>query len=296
MAYIEEITPRNIEVFGTLIPDIIKTDSLEEEGYRFYGITQDDVAQGVVVLREMGELLDIKFLYIVQSVRGSGTMDYMLALLFIRLREEGFKFARLRYLPTAYPSIDAISKRFGFSEEKLQSTYFKFKAEDVKRSRASSFEPQGIIRFKYLPPEKKKHLFKMIEKSYVFQELGLIENQEVLPYSIAYMENDEPKGAIVIQAPDVNTSMATDDVRGFPEIGAYDMTLFFVGSLQQKAPLYLLSALCRMLQNEFPDNVTITGYFPEGHVSRLIEGTLGIRGKKEVSAVLDLETLKTEPV
>ena len=118
-----------------------------------------------------------------------------------------------------------------------------------------------------------------------------IGSDEILPYSLAYMEGNEPKGALIVEVPPKNEGPAVYEVNKYPETGAYDITLFFIGTGGQKAPLYLLSGFCQMIGKELPGNAVITGYFPEGHVSRLIEGSLGVRGQHEVHASLDLQML-----
>ena len=144
------------------------------------------------------------------------------------------------------------------------------------------------MRVKYLPEPAKEMLFNMIEKSLSFYDFKLQKREDILPYSMAYVEHDRPRGALIVQTPSLAVMPAVSDIKKYPEPGALDLTLFFVGTTTLKAPLYLLSGLCQIVDKEISDNVTMTGFFPEGHVTRLLEGALGIRGFHEVSATLDL--------
>lgn len=291
MAFIEEISPANLYAFDEMIPNILKVQALNEGGYHFYGISESNQAAGVVVFVERADAAEIKYLYILPYLRGTGVMDGMLMELFTELRDAGYKTISARYIPEEFENFVNISRRFGFSENVLDLAYFRFNAGDIKKCRASFYEPRGIMRLKYLPEDKKKKLFKIIDKNMSTTMYDISSMEEVLPYSMVYLENDEPKGALIVENPRITMLPASDDLTKFPELGAFDLALFFVGTTTLKAPLYLLSGLCRIIQKELSGNVVMTGYFSEGHVTRLLEGSLGIKGHKEVCATLDLSEL-----
>lgn len=291
MANINLISPENLNAFDVLIPPILREYSVKEDGFLFYGIDEEEQAVGVVVLKEIADSVELRYLYILPELRGSGVMDQALAELFIKLRDEGYKELTMKYIPDEYQVIRNLSRRFGFTETVLEYGYFKFRAEDVAKSKARSIVPTGIIRYKYLPPDKRGNLNKLINKYMQMYDLRMLAGDEILPYSLAYMEADEPKGALIVEVPTGSEGPVVDDIKKYPEAGAFDITLFFVGSGGQKTPLYLLSGFCQMIGKEFPENALITGYFPEGHVSKLIEGALGVQGHHEVLAKLDLTSL-----
>ncbi len=291
MASIEEISPNNLEAYMDLIPEVLKEQAAKLDGFRFYGIEEAGEASGVVCLVVRADEAEIKYVYVLPYLRGTGIIDQMLAYLFVELREEGFNYVTFRYVPQEYPFFKNLAERFGFEERMLDYAYFKFKVGDIERCKAASFSPQGIIRFKYLPPEKKNSLFKMVEKSMKMYDFRLPSNEDILPYSLAYIENDSPKGALVVDKPGIVTLPTSDDIKRYPEPGALDLTLFFVGTRTTKAPLYLLSGLCKVATKEFPPGTTMTGFFPESHVVSLIEGALNIKGFHEVKATLDLNLL-----
>ncbi len=291
MAFIEEISPANLYAFDEMIPNILKVQALNEGGYHFYGISESNQAAGVVVFVERADAAEIKYLYILPYLRGTGVMDGMLMELFTELRDAGYKTISARYIPEEFENFVNISRRFGFSENVLDLAYFRFNAGDIKKCRASFYEPRGIMRLKYLPEEKKKKLFKIIDKNMSTTMYDISSMEEVLPYSMVYLENDEPRGALIVENPRITMLPTSDDLTKFPEPEAFDLVLFFVGTTTLKAPLYLLSGLCRIIQKELSDNVVMTGYFSEGHVTRLLEGSLGIKGHKEVCATLDLSEL-----
>ncbi|MBE5826537.1 MAG: GNAT family N-acetyltransferase [Butyrivibrio sp.] len=291
MAYIEEIIPDNLQAFDLLIPDILKRESLSRSGLHFYGISESDEAVGCIITEDSADAVQIRYLYIAPYLRGSGVMDQMLMLLFLELREKGFVKVVMDYIPGEYEMLTHMSSRFGFKESRMDLAYFRFKAEEVKKCAVASYDPKGIMRMKYLPEDKKERLFKMIGKSFSFYDFNLPARDDILPYSMAYLEDNQPRGALIVQSPGASIIPATEDIRSFLKPGSLDLTLFFVGTTTLKAPLYLLSGLCRIIQKEIDDNVIMTGYFPEGHVSRLLEGTLGVRGNHEVRAVLNLSTI-----
>ena len=291
MASIEEISPNNIEAYHSLIPEVLMQQATVNEGFRFYGIEEAGEASGVVCMIERADVAEIKYVYVLPYLRGTGVIDQMLAYLFVLLRDEGFNYVSLKYIPEEYPFFRFLSERFGFSERRLDYAYFRFKVDDIEKCKAASFSPQGIIRFKYLPPNKRDDLFKLVEKNMAFYEYRLPQNEDILPYSLAYLENDKPKGALVVQNPDKSELPTSDDIKKFPEPGSFELTLFFVGTQTQKAPLYLLSGLCKVVQKELSPNTIITGYFPEGHVVKLLEGALNVKGYHEVRATLELQNL-----
>ena len=291
MANIGLISPENLDAFIELIPPVLRGFSVNEEGFLFYGLDEEDQAVGVIVLKEAADTLELRYMYVLPELRGSGIMDQAIVELLLQLRDEDFNYLVMKYIPDEYPVMRHLSRRFRFEETVLDYGYFKFRAEDVKKSKATSIVPTGIIRYKYLPPEKRGNLNKLVNKYMQMYDLRFISKEEILPYSLAYMEGDEPKGALLVEIPSGFDGPVVDDLRKYPEAGAFDITLFFVGSGGQKTPLYLLSAFCQMIGKEFPENALITGYFPEGHVSKLIEGALGVQGHHEVMAKLDLSTL-----
>jgi hypothetical protein len=291
MAFLEEISPANLYAFDPLIPEVLKKQAMDQVGLHFYGISESEEAAGVIVFQEKVNVAEIRYLYVVPYLRGTGVMDQALAELFLQLRDNGYNYVRVNYLPEEFRNFIPISKRFGFKEDALDMAYFRFRAEDIKKCRATTFAPKGILRLKYLPDDKKTQLFKIIDKNMTFYNYDLTEKSDILPYSMAYLENDQPKGALVVESPRVTLLPATDDKQRFPDPEAFDLVLFFVGTKTMMAPMYLLSGLCKIIQTELNDNVVMTGYFPEGHVTRLLEGTLGIKGYHEVCATLDLSLL-----
>ncbi len=291
MAQIELINPKNLYAFLELIPPLLQKQSTAEDGYLFYGISESATAIGVVVLKENADTVDLRYLYILPAYRGLGVMDQMLAELFIRLRDDGYNNLTMYYLPDLYQQLRELSQRFGFKERVLDYGYFRFRVEDIKKSKVATISSTGTLRFKYLPPEKKLSLDRMLKKYIDLTGMKLCTTKEMLPYSLAYMEKEEPKGALIVEIPNVSAGPAIDLIKRFPEAGAYDITLFFVGTAGQKAPLFLLSSFCQMINKELPENAVITGYFPEGHVSKLVEGALGIKGQREVCATLDLTAI-----
>ncbi len=291
MAFIEEISPANLYAFDEMIPAILKQQALLETGFHFYGISEAGEAAGCIIFVEKADTAEIKYIYILPYLRGTGVMDQMLMELFMELREQQYNYIRVRYIPDEFESFVRISERFGFSERRIDLAYFRFSAADIKKCRASYYEPKGIVRLKYLPEDKKKVLYKIIEKNMSFTDYDITSKDEILPYSMAYLENENPMGALIVESPRITAIPTTDDLNRFPEPGALDLALFFVGTTALKAPLCLLSGLCRVIQNELSDNVVMTGYFAEGHVTRLLEGSLGIKGRHEVCATLDLSEL-----
>ncbi len=59
------------------------------------------------------------------------------------------------YIPGEYEVLTHMSRRFGFTEDRMDLSFFRFKAEDIKKGAVASYDPRGIIRMKYLPEDKK---------------------------------------------------------------------------------------------------------------------------------------------
>ena len=291
MAFIEEISPANLHAFDEFIPAILKNQAMNVPGFHFYGISESDEAAGCVVFVEKADVAEIKYLYIQPYLRGTGVMDQMLMELFLELRSEEYNYVTVNYIPEEFEPFVNVSRRFGFRERPLDLAYFRFTAMSIKKCRASSYEPKGIIRLKYLPDDKKDKLYKMIDRNMNFSGYDFKNRDEILPYSVAYLENENPKGVLIVDNPRIVSIPTSDNIKRFPEPGALDLALFFVGTGTLKAPLYLLSGLCKIIQKELNDNVVLTGYFSEGHITRLLEGTLGIKGHHEVCATLNLSEL-----
>ena len=287
MASIREISPDNLDAFIELIPEFLQKQALNEP-YHFYGIEESNEASGVIAFVENGDIADLKFLYILPYLRGTGVMDQMLESLFSQLSRDGYSSVSLRYVQNEYPVLDAITERFSFTKRKLDYAYFKFKGEEIGRCKAAAFAPKGIMRIRFLPEPKKQQLVRLINRNLEMYDRHITLNPEFMPYSLAYLEGDEPKGALVVESPRLVTAAAFDEAKRYPEPGTYDMSLFFVGSTRQIVPLLLLSGLCRVIDKELPPNTTITGYFPEGYIVKFLEATLGVKGYHEVMATLDI--------
>ena len=291
MAFIDIVSPNNFDVYNSFFPPVLKKRFMEEEGYAFYGISEESEAEGAVILQEVGDTAKLRFLYILPHLRGTGTMDMMLSELFLNLRNDYINYVSMYYVPKEQEVIRHLSQRFGFRERQLDYGYFKFTGEELCKTKAASITPQGIVRLKYLPEDKKERLWKLVKKYMNIYDNKMFVQKEFAEYSVVYMENDDPKGVLLIQSPEMSGEYKVETSAALPEKDAYDISLFFVGMGQQKAPLYLISALCQLIKKELPENTVITGYFPEGHVTRLIEGMLGIKASHEVCATLDLNLL-----
>ena len=103
MAYIEEISPANLDAFDELIPKVFKEQSLNERGYRFYGISESDEAVGCVIFVERADTVEILYIYVLPYLRGTGIIDQMLMLLFLQLRDTGFSKVKFNYLLSETP-------------------------------------------------------------------------------------------------------------------------------------------------------------------------------------------------
>lgn len=287
MASIREIAPQNLDAFIDLIPEILQKNSLQAP-YHFYGIEESGEASGVIVFEEDGDIAEIKYLYILPYLRGTGVMDQVLVSFFSQLSEEGYSSVSMRYVKDEYPVLDAIADRFSFVKRDLDYAYFKFKGEEIEKCKAASFSPKGIMRIRFLPEQKKQQLVKLINRNLKMYDRKITYNPEFMPYSLAYIEGGEPKGALVVESPRPVTLAAFEEVTKYPEPGAFDISLFFVGTNKEMVPLLLLSGLCRVIEKEMPSNVTITGYFPEGYIVKFLEAALGVKGHHEVQALLDI--------
>ena len=291
MAYIDIVSPNNLEVYSSFLPPVLMKKFIEEEGYAFYGINEGDEAVGTVVIQESGDRAKLRYIYILPHLRGTGVMDRMLSELFLRLRDEYVNYVSMNYIPKVHEFLGNLSRRFGFRERRLDYGYFRFTCDDIFKSKVASIAPQGVISLKYLPEDKRQRLWKLVTKYMnIYEDVSFV-REEFMSYSIVYLENDDPKGVLLIHTPDFSGDHTVENQSKYPENGAYDIALFFVGMGQQKAPLYLLSALCRIIKKELPDNTLITGYFPEGHVVKLIEGVFGVEARHEICATLDLGSL-----
>ena len=287
MASIREIAPQNLDAFIELIPESLQKQALSAP-YHFYGIEESGEAAGIIAFEEKGDIADIKYLYILPYLRGTGVMDQMLESFFSQLSEQGYSSVSIRYVQDEYPVLDAVTARFSFTKNKLDYAYFKFSGEDIKKCKAAAFSPKGIMRIRFLPDAKKKELMRLINKHLKLYDMNISLNPEFLPYSLAYLEGEDPKGAIIVESPRLITAAAVEEATRYPEPGTYDMSLFFVGSTRQMVPLLLLSGLCRIVEKELSENVTLTGYFPEGYIVNFLEATLGVKGHHEVQATLDI--------
>lgn len=287
MASIREISPDNLNAFIELIPEFLQKQALENP-YHFYGIEECGEASGVIAFVEKGDVADIKYLYILPYLRGTGVMDQMLESFFAQLSEQGYSSVSVRYVKDEYPVLDAVTDRFSFDKRKLDYAYFRFTGQEIKRCKAASFAPKGIMRIRFLPDAKKQQLVRLINKNLEKYDRKIDINPEFMPYSLAYLEGEDPKGALVVENPRLVTAAAFDEAKRYPEPGTYDMSLFFVGSNKQMVPLLLLSGLCRVIEKELPPNVTLTGYFPEGYVVKFLEAILGVKGHHEVLATLNI--------
>ncbi len=297
MVYISQISPDNIDVYIPLIPGILKTQALKEGDMRFYGISVDGEAAGTVVIRERADMAELRYMYLIPDRRGYGYMDKVLADLAFMLRDEGFSVITFDYLPSEYPAVARICSRFSFEEHAAKSAFFRFRVQDIRKCTAVSYMPRDTIKLRVLPDPARKQLYKNVERqgydiSHIISDHDVLASME--EHSLVYMEHDKAAGLILVQ--DMHDHRLRDKSlalgKVFPDGASADIALVYVGSSQLKAPLYLISALCRDILSNYEDNDLITGYFPEGQITRLLEGTLNIRGLHEMTASLSLDILE----
>lgn len=299
MFVLEKVDGNNLGAFQPLIPEVLQRWAVEEHGWAFYGIAQDMEAIGIIALSAVGDICRIRYLYLTPENRKQGLMDRALSELLFELKDDGYSGLEMSYIPTEYPEIDRLATGFDFTIHKTDRAYFRFKAENVRRCKAASFAPQNIMRLKVLPPEHLNTLMKMIiDNGYDLEGLGAFgskteANKSFREYSLVYMENNKPKGALLVQDNTLNRLPEGGAAFGkiYPEPSAANLMLIYVGTTQTKAPLYLLSGLCRNVIRDFPDEALLTGYFSLGHITNLFEGFLGVKGSREVTASLDFTAL-----
>lgn len=291
------ISSDNLDVYMPLIPQVLCSQALKEGDMRFYGISVDDVAAGTIVIRERADIAELRYIYLVPDRRGYGYMDKALADLAFMLRDEGFSRITLDYLPSAYPAIAHMCSRFSFEEHASKSAFFRFPVHSIRKCPAVTYAPKDTIKLRALPEPAKKELYRNLEKQgydmgHITGYPDVIASME--EHSLVYMERDKAAGLMLVQ--DMNDYRLRDKSmalgRVFPEGSSADIALVYVGSTQIKAPLYLISALCRDILTNYEDNDLITGYFPEGQITKLLEGTLNIRGLREMTASLSLDILE----
>ena len=297
MVFVKQIAPNNLDVFIPFIPKILYRQYIEEKNMLFYGISSQGEAIGAVVLREGGDTVEILYMYLLPVHRRMGYMDIVLVNIMFDLHEKGFSRLTMDYLPEEYPTISHISFRFSFSENSSDRAYFRFDVEQIKTCKVMDYKPQGIIRLRALPESIRQELYRQVKKK-GYDMRAIMSDKEMLAsveeHSLVYMEREKPMGLVLVQ--DMKNIVAEDTTisfgRIFPHESAADIALIFVGSTQIKVPLYLISALCREILAEYKNNDVITGYFPDGHLTKLLEGTLGIKGMHEMTAVLSLDDLE----
>ncbi len=294
MVYAEEINAGNIDVFQPLIPKMLQQLSLTEENWRFYGIESRDEACGVISVFERGDTAVLRYIYLLPGYRNQGIIDDAITRLLVSLYNERFSFVQMDYIPSEYPNIAKLARRFDFKDYKSDRAYFKFTVADIRNCKAMSYSSHGIVRLRALPQNVRNNLYDLVVKSGYDVEASMFQSDiNTLEYSVVYMEGDKPKGLLMVNRMDRNPK--TTDIafgRVFPEASAADIALVYVGSKELRVPLYLLSALCQNVIRDFESTDIITGYFPEGHLTRLLEGTLNIKGRHEVSSVFRLDTLE----
>ncbi len=290
------ISEDNLDVFMPLIPGILKLQALDD-GFRFYGISVDGEAAGIVVIREKSDIAELKYMYLLPARRRMGYMDQALSTILFELRREGFDRVVGYYIPTEYEAVARICERFSFVQHKTDKSFFRFKVSEIRMCKAITYVPQGIVKLRALPNAIKQELYKKVDArgydiSHILKNPDLLLNLE--EHSLVYMENDKPMGLMMVQ--DMK-SLPKGDRSGafgmvFPEGSSADIALIYIGSIQVKAPLYLVSALARDILTAYEDNEIITGYFPEGHLTKLLEGTLGVKGKREITGEFMLDSLE----
>lgn len=297
MVFVKQIASNNMDVFIPFIPKILFRQYIEEKDMLFYGISTDGEAIGTVVLREGGDTAEILYMYLLPVHRRLGYMDKVFADIMFDLRDKGFSRLTMDYLPGEYPNIGRISSRFSFTENKSDRAYFRFDVEQIKKCKVMDYKPQGIVRLRALPEALRQELYRQVKnKGYdmrtIMADKAMLASVE--EHSLVYMEREKPMGLVLVQ--DMKNLVIEDTTisfgRVFPHESAADIALIFVGSTQIKVPLYLISALCREILTEYQNNDVITGYFPDGHLTKLLEGTLGIKGMHEMTAVLSLDCLE----
>ncbi|SCY59810.1 hypothetical protein SAMN02910292_02177 [Lachnospiraceae bacterium XBB2008] len=299
MYLLERVDGSNIEAYQPLIPEILQRWAVEEKNWMFYGIAVDGSAVGVIALSSAGDVAHIRYVYLTPESRRMGYMERSISEVMFDLHDEGYSGLEMSYIPSEYPVIHDIALKYDFRIQQTDRAYFRFRASDVRNCKASSFAPQDIMRLKVLPAQHRSTLMKMIRDSgYDISSMGGIDNpsqisSSLTEYSLVYMENGRPKGALLVQ--DTAGSKLPDGAAAFgkiyPEPSAANLMLIYVGTIQTKAPLYLLSGLCRNVIKDFPENALLTGYFTLGHITNLFEGALGVKGNREVSAVVGFDHL-----
>ena len=295
MIYLEQLDGSNVDIFQPFIPESLQVQALSDDGFTFLGMVSDDIACGIIALHAVGDTAVLKYMYLLPDWRSRGHIDSAISMLLVNLYQEGYAYVQMDYIPSEYPQIAKLADRFSFRKYTTDRSFFSFKISEIMNCKAMSYTAQGILRLRALPSRIKDDLFKLMDKSGYDISRKTIENDpETLEQSLVYMEGEKPRGLLLVKRFSRKEGPGGVSMFGkvFPSESSADIALIYVGSKELKVPLYLLSALCRNFVTDFAANELVTGYFPEGHITRLLEGALGVRGQHEETAILDLSTMQ----
>ncbi len=297
MVVTRQIAPDNMDVFIPYIPGAFLDDYTREGNIRFYGLSADDRAVGVVAVKETSDTAEISYIYMLPDQRRVGNADRVLTDILFELKNEGFSRVSMDYIPEEYPAIARLCERFAFSRHRTDRALFRFTVAQIRKCKAITYTPQGIVKLRALPESIRQELYRQVKnKGYDISHITDDPDSKsaIEEHSLVYMEGDKPMGLMLVR--DMKSLALKDRAsafgRIFPTGSSADIALIYVGSSQVKAPLYLISALCRDILEGYGDNDVITGFFPDGHMTKLLEGTLGISGLREINSQLALDSLE----
>lgn len=274
MEQIEQITNETLAFFLPFIPDLLKEEFDYHTGLLFYGIMQEDVACGTVILERDGRDIRLRYLYLAEDYRGTGIADRMMTDLLYLLWKQGYETMSARYCPKSSPQLHRCLRAKKFRLETEGYGTFQFTLKELGNADTLKGSFPHVVSLAELPNQRIKQFCHLISAEGKDLIPMPIEQSDYLSDCCAvYMENGNPTGILLLQ-----------------QNGEKNLKIPFLYSTSSHptALVEMIRFLYAKGSLAFQEDTVCVFYSIHNTLTTLIERIIGISADRQVIARLEL--------
>ena len=268
------VTADTISIFSRFIPDLIKEEYLSGENFLFYGITWENTACGIVILKPDGDSVILQYLFLEEEFRGFGVGTRIFTATLLKMYEAGYTAVTISYCPTDSPAIERILKGYPYTVTPLEKGIFSFRLKDINDASALKGSHSHVVALRQMSDMNLKLLGNQLaDTGNDLVPLPLRQTDYLADCSAVYMEKDTPAGILLLCR---------------DETGGLSIPLLYSSASDSTAALKMMCFVYERSMAEFPEDTRVQIHVIHGGLLKLLEKITGQTADRQQKVEISL--------
>ncbi len=268
------LTPSTMELFSAFLPETLKEEYVAGRTMSFYGIVEDDIACGLMVLSPDGEEMELLYLYLAKSHRGKGLASRMFGELMLLLREQGVAAITAVYPSEECDSLHKILRSYGADMEETEKGTFSFTIASLKGQKLLLGTTPNMVSLEAIPDYQLRQLcYDIVEEGKDFIPMPIKKESYMAECSGVYVKDGEAQGVILLKKTGEN-SVA--------------IPYLYSKALNPRAVLEMFCFIYSKAAKALSEDTVCQLHAISGSLTALLEKFLNVTSEKQVKATLSL--------